>query len=97
MYIYTIIQTSAEGKQQKPERARIMKEQYKAMANSMAIKIRVIKISAGHYENRRNCPFVSELKGMEMALNTLGIPYEYDFNDDCQITAVTVGGETVAI
>ena len=72
-------------------------EAYKAMAERIAIKYRVMKISVDHYENKRNCPFYSELRGMEIALKTLGINYEYTYNDDCEIVAISVEGETVEI
>lgn len=74
-----------------------MNEAMKAMAARMAAKIRVIKISIDHYENRRNCPFFSELKGMEMALNTMGISFHYEYDDDINIIAVNVGGQRVEV
>lgn len=76
----------------------IMTQMFKDMAERMATKIRVMNISIGQYENKRNCPFYSELKGMEMALETLGIEFEYTFDVDVKaITAVTVMGHTVII
>jgi hypothetical protein len=74
-----------------------MNDMMKRMAERMASKIRVMKISVDHYENKRNCPFYSELKGMEQALNTMGIDYKYDYNGDYEIVAVAVGGHKVAV
>ncbi len=72
---------------------------YKEMAERMAITIRVMNISIEKYKNnKRNCPFYSELRGMEMALKTMGIKFEYTFDIDVKvITAVTVMGYTVII
>lgn len=67
------------------------------MADRIAKKIRVAKVSMKHYENKRNCPFYSEWKGMEQALKTMGIDYDCEYNDDCEIVSVTVCGQTVAI
>ena len=69
----------------------------KAMAERMANKIRVAKIFVGEFDNKRECPFYSELKGMEQALNTLGIPFHYEFNSCYEISAVNVDGSRVEI
>lgn len=74
-----------------------MKETFKTMADRMAKKIRVMYLSVDHYENKRNCPFFSELKGMEQALVTMGIEYEYEYDSDYKIAAVIVMGEKVEI
>lgn len=75
-----------------------MTQMFKDMAERMATTIRVMNISIGEYENKRNCPFYSELKGMEMALKTMGIDFEYIFDVDVKtITSVTVMGYTVII
>lgn len=69
----------------------------KEMAEKIAAKIRVMRIGIDRYENKRNSPFFSEWKGMEIALKTLGINYEYEYNDDCEMIAVIVENERVAI
>lgn len=74
-----------------------MNELYKEMANRMATTYRVAQIYKGSYENKRECPFVSEFKGMEMALKTLGIEFEYEFGDKYEISAVIVQGNRVEI
>lgn len=75
-----------------------MTQLFKDMAETMAIKIRVANISVGQYENKRNCPHLSELVGMEMALRTLGIEFDFTFDLEAEkITAVTVMGQTVII
>ena len=74
-----------------------MNELYKEMANRMATTYRVAKIYKGSYENKRECPFVSEFKGMEMALKTLGIEFEYEFDDNYEISAVIVQGNRTAV
>ena len=74
-----------------------MNEAMKAMAERIAVKIRCVNVSVNHYENRRNCPFYSEWKGMEQALKTMGIDFEYEYDNDINIIAVSVMGQRVAI
>lgn len=75
-----------------------MTQIFKNMAERMAISIRVMNLYIGEYENKRNCPYYSELIGMEMALNTLRIKWEYTFDVEAKtITSVTVMGQTVII
>lgn len=75
-----------------------MTKMFKDMAERMAITVRVMNMYIGEYENKRSCPFYSELKGMEMALKTMGIEFEYTFDIDVKtITAVTVMGYTEII
>ncbi len=73
-----------------------MKDIMKAMAERLATKIRVTKIALDderYHLNKRECPFYSEWKGMEQALKTMGIEYEYEYNDEYMITAVIVMGQ----
>lgn len=79
-----------------------MNESMKEMAKTMMTTIGVARLFINEYKNRRDCPAYSELKGMELALDVMGIKYEYEFDfsrstDDlfC-ITAVTVMGNRVA-
>ena len=74
-----------------------MNEIMKAMAERIASKIRVTNIYISNYENRRNCPFYSEWKGLEMALKTMGINYEYEYDNNLAITAVIVDGQRAII
>ena len=77
-----------------------MKDTMKAMAERLANKIKVAKIGLDnerYHLNKRECPFYSEWKGMEQALKTLGIDYEYEYNDEYMITAVTVMGQRVEL
>lgn len=74
-----------------------MNEMMKAMAERMANKIRIIPHYIEGYTNKRECPFYSELRGMEQALKTMGIEYGYEYNQDIQIVAVTVMGQRVEI
>ena len=74
-----------------------MTERMKAMADRMAHKVKMVRIFADRFENKRNCPFYSELKGMEMALETMGIEYSFEYNEENMITAVTVMGQRVAV
>ena len=75
-----------------------MNQMYKDMAERMATSIRVMNISIDNYENKRECPFYSELRGMEMALKTMDIEFEYTFDTEVkEITSVTVMGHTVEI
>lgn len=67
------------------------------MANRMVTTIRVINIYVDQYENQRECPFYSELKGMEMTLKTFGIDFDYEYNEDLEITAVTVQGHKATV
>lgn len=74
-----------------------MKENFQKMADRMANKIAVANIYVKTYENKRECPFYSEWKGMEQALKAMGIDFEYDFNDDIEIVAVTVMGQRAEV
>lgn len=74
-----------------------MKELMMAMAEKMAHKVKMVRIFAGRYENERECPFYSELIGMEQALQTMGIEYSFEYNEEIMITAVTVMGQRVAV
>lgn len=62
------------------------------IAETMANLAAVVKNYKGQYENIRNCPFYSELKGMERMLKMLDIEFEYELDSDYEITAITVGG-----
>lgn len=62
------------------------------MAERMVTLIRVMYIYLDEFENKRECPFFSELKGMTMALDTMGIDYELEYNDEIKISAVIVNG-----
>lgn len=71
-----------------------MNEAMKNMAKAMANKIKIARLYIGKYENKRQCPFHSEWKGMELALKAMGIPFDYEFDDDTyEITAVIVAGQ----
>lgn len=74
-----------------------MKETFQKMADRMATKIAVAKIYAKNYEKKRECPAYSEWKGMEQALKAMEIDFEYDFNDDIEIVAVTVMGQRAEV
>lgn len=67
------------------------------IAERMAITIRVANLYKGEYENKRECPFYSEWKGMELMLKAMGINFEYDFDDNYEVSAVIVNGEKVII
>ena len=69
----------------------------KVMANKVSI-VNFTKDDEEWKDNIRKNPIFSELKGMEMALNILGIDFDYEFNDEVtKITALTVGGERFLI
>ena len=71
-----------------------MSEAMRDMAQAMANKIKIARLYTGKYENKRQCPFHSEWKGMELALKAMGIPFDYEFDDDTyEITAVIVAGQ----
>lgn len=75
-----------------------MGEMMRAMAQAMANKIKIARIYAEGYENKRQCPFHSEWKGMELALKAMGINYDYEFDDETyEITAVIVMNQRVEI
>ena len=75
-----------------------MDEMMRAMAKAMAAKIRIARIYVENYENKRHCPFYSEWKGMELALRTMGINYDYEFDDETyEITAVIVMNQRVEL
>lgn len=68
------------------------KENMMVIAETMANLAAISKNYKGQYENIRNCPFYSELKGMERMLKMLGIEFEYEFDCNYEITAITVDG-----
>lgn len=74
-----------------------MTEMIKAMSEKIAAKIRIANLYIENYSNKRECPFYSEWKGMEQALKTMGIEYEYEYNEECQIIAVIVKGQRTEI
>ena len=74
-----------------------MNKAFQAMADRMAQKYRIIKMSVDNYENKRECPYYSELKGMEQALDTMGIDHNVIWNENCEIIGVTVCGCTAMI
>ena len=72
-------------------------EQMEQMAEAMATKIRMTKRTVDRYESRRECPWYSERKGMERALDVLGIPFSYEYDNEYNIVAVTVNGFRTAV
>lgn len=73
------------------------KEMKKEIAERMIAKVRMYQMYKDNYkENKRNCPFYSELVGIEEMLKLLGIEFEYTFDlDTMEITAVTVDNDIV--
>ena len=68
--------------------------------HSMANKAALVNISKedGEYKNMRECPFYSELKGMELVLKMMGIEFDYEFNEDVtKMTAINSQGIRVEI
>lgn len=75
-----------------------MNEAMRDVAQAMANKIKIARLYIGKYENKRQCPFHSEWKGMELALKAMGIPFDYEFDDETyEITAVTVMDQRVEL
>lgn len=75
-----------------------MNEAMRDVAQAMANKIKIARLYIGKYENKRQCPFHSEWKGMELALKAMGIPFDYEFDDDTyEIVAVTVMDQRVEL
>ena len=74
-----------------------MKEIMNQVANRMASKIRVARNTMENFEAERANPFYSEWKGMEQLLDTMGIEFSYEYDDNYEITAITVGGQRVEI
>ena len=75
-----------------------MKAMAQAMAQAMANKTKIVRIFADRYENKRECHFYSELKGMELALKAMNIEYDFEYDEETyMITAVTVMGQRVAV
>ena len=71
-------------------------KQLNEILDDMAVKASLCNMykKEGRYKNNfRECPFSSELTGMEHVLKILGIELEYDFNEDCtEILAITARG-----
>lgn len=85
-----------EDKQLKREEMQMNNEIIKDIAERMMIKIRVMYLYINEYKNKRECPFYSELIGMEQLLKTIGVEFEYTFDlDTMEITALTIGDITV--
>lgn len=66
---------------------------YRKIVKRIVNKISLYKLFKQKYKNSRECPFYSEWKGIEQTLEMLGIKYEYEFDDECNIIAVIVEGE----
>lgn len=83
------------------EKKNMEKTKLQEIIETMAIKVRLCKIYKNeerYKDNFRECPFKSELTGMEETLNILGIPFEYEFNKDVtEITAIKAAGIVVEI
>ena len=92
-----IIYNHREKPDREFERMVTMNKMMKDIAERMAITIRVANLYKGKYENKRECPFYSEWKGMELMLKAMGINFEYDFDDNFEVSAVIVNGEKVII
>lgn len=77
------------------------KETLNEILTVMAIKARLANIyeEEGKYSNnKRQCPFYSELVGMEEVLKIMGIEFEYEFNKEVtEITAIKAKGVYVAV
>ena len=77
------------------------KETLKEMLDTMATKARLCNMlrKDGEYaENFRECPYWSELKGMETALKIMGIEFEYEYNREVtEMTAISAEDIRVAI
>ena len=88
---------TSQGRRKKRRENKTMTNSFKAMAERMAQKAKMVRIFADRYENKRNCPFYSELVGMEQALKTMGIEYSFEYNEEYMMTAVTVMGQRVEV
>lgn len=73
----------------------------KEILENMAVKASICNINKkeGNYKNNfRECPFWSELKGMEQTLKIMGIDFEYEFNKEVtEMTAIKAQGIRVEI
>lgn len=67
------------------------REMMETIADRLIVTARVARIYKDSYENKRNCPFVSELKGMELMLKAMEIPFEFTYDENFEISGVTVG------
>lgn len=71
----------------------------RCMADWMLTKIRLEEVTMDNEEcfkqNVRFNPFHSERVGMEQTLKALCIPFEYEFDNEYRIIAVTVKGQRV--
>ena len=74
-----------------------MNELFKTLSELMAIKQRVVNIYVDNYENKRECPFYSELRGIEETLKHMGIDFEYEFDNELNIVSVSVMGYKTTI
>lgn len=72
-------------------------EMSREIAETMMIKVNCFNLYKNEYKNnQRECPWRSELTGMEQMLKIMGIEFEYTFDlETYLITGVTVNGITV--
>lgn len=70
-------------------------KQIRTIADAMMNKVHLVNMYKQQYENIREFPIYSELKGMEMVLKMMEIKFEYGFNDEVtEITSLTIGNYT---
>lgn len=71
----------------------------KEIAETMMVKVRCFNLYKENYKNnKRQCPFYSELVGMEQMLKIMGIEFEYTFDlETFEITAITIEDITVIV
>lgn len=74
-------------------------EMKKEIAKVMMTKVRLFnqfKDKEEYKNNKRKCPFYSELVGMEQMLKIMGIEFEYTFDlETYDITAITIDNDIV--
>lgn len=74
------------------------KKMLEEILNSMAVKVLMTEQFKDKYKgNLRECPFHSELYGMQETLKIMGVPFQYEFDDDLNYIAIKSGDIRVEI
>ncbi len=68
-------------------------ENYMRLAKRMATKLRAAKANYPEKIEAQRSRYYIEFRGMAQALDTLGVEFHYEFDDNYNISAVIVNGE----
>lgn len=75
---------------------KVTKEMIHQIGMVMINKAEIVKFTKNDEEFKNNIrfnPIYSELKGMEQTLKLMGIEFEYEFDDNYDVVALTIAGQ----